>query len=201
MTQPVTAIILAGGDSSRMAVPKAFLKVGGISMIGRVISAMGEVFEETLIVAGDQEAYRGLGPRVVPDSQRFRDIRGPMTGLFSGLSEAKNQYSFVVGCDMPFVAPALVGWIARQRDGHDVVVPVIGGYTEPLFGIYSKAVLPVLERALTSGLRSLHEIFRELNVLYVTEETMRPFDPHLRSFINVNTPADLAFAEGLADGV
>jgi len=195
---PVTAVILAGGESTRMAAPKAFLKVGGLTIIEREVRALGSVFSETLIVARDPAAFAGLGPRVVLDSPEFGRLSGPMLGLYSGLLEAKNGSALVVGCDMPFISPGLAGWLAGLIGGHDMVIPRVGGYPEPLFGVYSKGVLPVLSDALKGGVRRLQDVFGLLDVLYVDEGRMRPLDPDLKSFINVNTPADLMRAEAIA---
>ena len=84
--------------------------------------------------------------------------------------------------------------------GHDAVVPVIRGYPEPLFAVYSKTVIKYAEKALRYGRPRLQELFKDLDVLYMDESEAKEYDPGLLSFINVNTPEELKMAEGLAKG-
>jgi molybdopterin-guanine dinucleotide biosynthesis protein A len=195
---PVTAIILAGGESSRMAAPKAFLTVGGTAIIEREMSVLGPIFNEVIISANDPGPFSRLGRRVVPDDLRFSGVKGPLAGVYSGLSEAGNEYGFVVACDMPFISHPLVVFMAGLRDGFDLVIPRVRGYAEPLLGLYGKTALKTMEDALSKGEGRLQGIFEGLKVRYVEEPEIRPFDPELRSFININTPGDLAMAEKLA---
>jgi molybdopterin-guanine dinucleotide biosynthesis protein A len=181
-----------------MSAPKAFLKVGGVTIIEREIRALGSVLGELLVVANDPARYTGLGVRVISDMERFRAFKGPLTGLYSGLSAASNDYVFLAACDMPFIEPGLVKWMAGERSGHDIVIPRIKGLTEPLFGLYKKTALPVIEEALMRGTRKLQDIFHLLNARYVGIEEMRACDPDLMSLTNINTPGELARARETA---
>ena len=186
-----TAIILAGGESARMRSPKALIEVGGVQMIRRALMALAPLFSETLIVSNDPAPFQGLGARVVPDNARFAGLKGPMTGIYSGLMEARFDLAFVAACDMPFIEPRLVLWMAELTAGHDAVVARTGGRAEPLFGYYTKRAAGTLEGALKRGQRSLQAVMKDLSVRYVDEDEMREFDPQLCSLVNVNTPDDL----------
>jgi molybdopterin-guanine dinucleotide biosynthesis protein A len=181
-----------------MSAPKAFLKVGGVTIIAREIRALGSVFGELLVVANDPARYNGLGVRVIPDTERFGALKGPLIGLYSGLSASSNDHVFLAACDMPFIEPGLVRWMAGLRRGHDVVIPRINGLTEPLFGLYSKRALPVIEEALLKGTRRLQDIFGALDARYVGPAQMRAHDPELKSLTNINTPGELARARKTA---
>jgi len=197
----VTAVILAGGQSSRMAslraAPKALLMVGGETVIEREIKALGAVFKDILLISNGPEPYLGLGVRVIPDSDRFPYIKGPIKGIFSGLHAINGGFAFIVACDMPFINPDLVGWMGKYRRLHDVVVPRKGGFLEPLFGYYGKGALPQLEDAMENGVTSIQEVFPLMNVKVVEEPEVKLFDPDFESFINLNTPEDLAWAESI----
>lgn len=181
-----------------MAAPKAFLLVGGITIIEREIRALGSVFNELLVVANDTRPYAGLGVRAIPDPERFRAYGGPLTGLYGGLLAASNDYVFLAACDMPFIEPGLARWMAGQRDGHEVVIPRVKGLAEPLFGLYKKTAIPIIESALIHGTRKLQDALRLLDVRYVDEDEMRVYDRQLNSLTNVNTPDELARAEETA---
>jgi len=197
----VTAVILAGGQSSRMAslraASKALLMVGGETVIEREIRALGAIFRDVIVISNEPEPYLGLGVNVIPDSDRFPEVKGPMKGIFSGLYAIETDFAFIVACDMPFINPELVGWMGQFRKDHKVVVPMKGGFLEPLFGYYAKAALPVIDDAMGNGITSVQYIFPRMEAKIVDEQDVRLFDPDFESFINLNTPEDLARAESI----
>lgn len=200
----VTAVILAGGQSSRMAslraAPKSFLRVGGETVIEREVRALGAVFKDIIVISNEPEPYLDLGLQVIPDSDRFPDIKGPIKGIFTGLHNIAGCFGFFVACDMPFINPALVEWMGEGRAGHDAVIPKIGGYFEPLFGYYAKSALPVIEQAMNAGIKSIQDVFFRMDVKVIGDMDVRIFDPVFESFINLNTPDDLARAESIIGG-
>ena len=102
-----------------------------------------------------------------------------------------------LGCDQPFLAPRLLAALFAQVRDRDAAVPRWpNGMIEPLTAAYRKAAMVrAAGRALAAGERSNHAMLdRMRNVRFVTTATLRHFDPTLRSFVNVNTPADLARA-------
>jgi molybdopterin-guanine dinucleotide biosynthesis protein A len=197
----VTAVILAGGQSSRMAsfraAPKAFLRVGGETVIEREVRALGAVFKDIVVISNEPEPYLDLGLQVIPDSDRFPDIKGPIKGIFTGLNYIAGGFGFFVACYMPFINPALVEWMGRGRAGHDVVIPKIGGFFEPLFGYYAKSALPVIEQAMNTGIRRIQDVFFRMDIEVIGDMDVRLFDPEFESFINLNTPEDLTRAESI----
>jgi molybdopterin-guanine dinucleotide biosynthesis protein A len=82
--------------------------------------------------------------------------------------------------------------------GQDVVIPRVGGLTEPLHAIYSKQCLQPIERVLASGGRRIISFFPEVRVRYIEEREISLFDPQYLSFFNINTPGDLEKARRLA---
>ncbi|MBI5189697.1 MAG: molybdenum cofactor guanylyltransferase [Nitrospirae bacterium] len=192
---PATAVILAGGENSRMGTPKSFVRVGGVTIIERELRALSPLFDEVVVVTRDPALYAGLGCRVAGDVTGYLDVRGPLIGVYSGIQAARNEYIFVAGCDMPFMEPGLVRYMAALAPGRDAVVPRVGPYLEPLFAFYRSTAGQALEDALRQGGKRLQDVYKSLDVMYVAEDEARGLDPELQSFFNVNTPADLAVAE------
>ncbi len=79
---PITAAVLAGGRSLRMGVDKTLLDVDGRPLVARVVGAVGEVCEQTLVVTNRPEALADAGlpgeVRVVQDEVAYQ---GPLGGL------------------------------------------------------------------------------------------------------------------------
>ena len=65
---------------------------------------------------------------------------------------------------------------------------------------YSKACLGPMRAALEGGRRQIVAFFSQVRVAYVELEETRRYDPDGRSFVNINTPEQLAEAAALARG-
>nr|WP_279233507.1 molybdenum cofactor guanylyltransferase [Desulfofundulus thermobenzoicus] len=194
----VTGVILVGGCSSRMGMNKALLSCGGERLLDRVVARVREAFPRVLLVGNQAEAYGYPGLPVV------RDIfpgRGPLSGIHAALSAAGTPYIFVVACDMPFVDPALALHLARQAPGHDVVVVRDGDKYEPLFAVYARECLPVIESLLYREKRPrVVDFFSAVRVKYIDQQDITAIaDPRL-VFFNVNTPGDWTEALKLING-
>ena len=184
---PVTGIVLAGGASRRMGRDKAFLTLGGRSLIQIVIDHLAKVCAEVLVVASDMRPYAGIGTRLVTD--RYRQV-GVLGGLHAGLSAARGELALVVGCDMPFLDPALLRAFIGWAHGFDAVVLKRGEYVEPLHASYRRTCLPAITAAIRDNNRRVVSFFPHVRTRFVTAEQIAAIDPAFRSFRNINTPAD-----------
>lgn len=187
----VSAAVMAGGKSRRMGRDKAWLDLGdGRPIVRRVIEVLREVADEVFVVAND-ERYRSLGLRIVPD--RFPE-GGALGGIATGVGAAAHDRVLVAACDMPFLRPEVFRLLVERSEGHDAVVPRIGGEFETLHALYSKACLAPMERALAARKMRVISFFGDVRVLTLDEDELKAVDPELRSFTNVNTPEELAAA-------
>jgi FdhD protein len=190
---PITAAVLAGGRSMRMGVDKTLLSVDGRPLIARVVDVVGEVCEHTIVVTNRPESLDGVD--LAPEIGVLTDevpYQGPLGGLVTALKEAPDEWVLAVAADMPYVSSAVVHALWDARDGADAVLPVTPDGPEPLLALYSRACLPAARKVLATGRRRLVAMFAELNVVEVPVESLRSVDPELRSFLNVNTPEQLA---------
>ena len=183
----MTGIVLSGGENRRMGRDKAFLKLDGNPLIEHVLRRLRGIFPKTIIVTNTPAAYVSYDAVVVTDAV---DKRGPLTGIYSGLLRSTDEYNFVVACDMPFLNPGLISYMAGLARGFDIVVPKVDNRVEPLHAIYSKGLLPIIERRLHQEAREIHGLFSDARVRFVTEAEIDRFDPEYRSFKNLNTPEE-----------
>jgi len=183
----MTGIVLSGGENRRMGTDKAFLQVAGIPLIEHVLRSMQGVFQDIIIVTNAPTRYSAYGVKVVSDALA---IRGPLTGIYSGLLQSSDEYNFVVACDMPYLNSRLISYIAGLAEGHDIVVPSIGGLLEPLHAIYRRQLITVIEKEIRQDRRQIRGIFGRAKVRYVTEDEIDRFDPERKSFKNLNTPEE-----------
>ncbi|HXU92118.1 MAG TPA: molybdenum cofactor guanylyltransferase [Gallionella sp.] len=191
MIEDCTAIILAGGESLRMGRDKAELPLSGKPLLQTVVDTVQPLFAHTLVSVREPRA--GIALPQVRDAQAGA---GPLAGLVSALERIATPWAFVVACDMPFIAPAVIERLAALRGTHQAVVPLAEGHAQPLLAFYATSGLPLLRDRLAGGDRSLIGALKMLDVCYVEADKLRPSDPQLRSFIDLDTPQDAALAEG-----
>jgi molybdopterin-guanine dinucleotide biosynthesis protein A len=180
----MTGIVLAGGESRRMGTDKAFLKLDGRPLIEHVLSALRQAARTIIIVTNSPAAYAAYDAEIVGDRG---GKRGSLIGLYSGLLRSRDDFSIVVACDMPFLSPALLSYMAGLAEGYDAVLPGSGDLIEPLHAVYGRHLLPVIEQHIERDDRRIRSIFEGRRVRYVSQEEIDRFDPRRRSFINLNT--------------
>ncbi|MDI7275770.1 MAG: molybdenum cofactor guanylyltransferase [Anaerolineae bacterium] len=191
----VSGIVLAGGQSRRLGIDKALVRVAGVPLIDRVLGRLGQLTEDIVVVGGDPQACARPRVRLVPD---LWPGMGPLGGIYSGLQAVRFGRALVVGCDMPFLDLRLLRFMILLSADYDVVIPDMDGLLEPLHAIYSRATLKPIEALLRAGdLRIVH-FLGQVRVRYVDRAEIEVFDPRTLSFFNVNTPEELQRAEALA---
>ncbi len=182
-----SAVILAGGKSSRMGFDKSLLQLGEKSMIEHISDRIRPMFKETLIVSNQNNKYG------IPDVQEIFDIyvdKGPLGGIHAALSTASYPEVFVISCDMPFIKPLFIERLLAASPGFDVTVFRINGKYEPLCAIYNKSCLPLIEDRLKRDRCSVYQIYPYLRVNYLGEESVDNKMSAERIFFNMNTPQD-----------
>lgn len=186
--EPLTALVLTGGRSSRMGQNKALLNLtpGGPSLIELVVARLADVASETVLVGTETAPYDFLGLRHVPD---LYPNAGSLGGIYSGLQAAKYPYALAVACDMPFLSPDLLRYMASVPREYDVLLPVIDE-PEPLHAIYSQLCLPWMEERIDARRYKIIGWFDKAKVQKIERHTIERYDPHCRSFFNVNTPEE-----------
>jgi molybdopterin-guanine dinucleotide biosynthesis protein A len=205
-----TAVILAGGRSSRMGRDKALLEAGGVTMVERLVGDLAPRFERILVSVGAAGPGAELGAAlerassvpgreiaVVPDS---REAQGPLAGVEAALEELDGSLAFFIAVDAPSVSFALVSALWDEVDASSATgcVPRWSRGLEPAHAVYSKCLLPRVRRLLDANDASLHALasLPGVKALDLTEaSTVRTVfggvAPDLAAlFRNINTPAD-----------
>jgi molybdopterin-guanine dinucleotide biosynthesis protein A len=192
----LSVIILAGGKSSRFGRDKTSVLLGGETLLERTARRLSALFEEIIVVRGAGCAEEASP--TVPGTREVKDIhkaRGPLGGIYAGLSASTSFHNLVVACDMPFLDLDLLKYMIGLTEGFDVVMPRLGENTEALHAIYSKACLRPIEALIGRGQFQVVRFLDDVRVRFVEEIEIDRFDPERLSFFNINTQADLKRAE------
>ncbi|HEX9155158.1 MAG TPA: molybdenum cofactor guanylyltransferase, partial [Nitrospira sp.] len=196
MITDVTGILLAGGKSRRMGEDKRFLHVGERTLFERSLAVLRSIFQDVLIVIAQDS------PPLQADVAVIRDLVpdcGSLGGLYTGLSQATTDHVFVVACDMPFLNQQAVGYVTGLKQEADIVMAEGENGLQPMHAVYSRRCLPVLEEMVRTHHLKIQDIVANpsLKVRLITMAELSRIDPEGRSFLNVNTPADLEAARKL----
>lgn len=222
----ISVVILAGGQSRRLGQDKAVADFGGEPLLRRVIRravaglasgdgdglasgggdslASGDGAVDVVVAVSD--ARRAAALPLAPEYRIAIDPcpgGGALGGIYSGLAAAGADWALVVACDLPFLSPPLLRYLAAQRRQADIdavaaVVPLVGGRPEPTHAIYSRRCLPAIRARLAAGQLKAAGFLDDVAVRYLDEAELRRHDPQLLSFYNINYPGDLARARELA---
>src|SRR5690242_16558381 len=116
-------IVLCGGRSSRMGVPKATLPFGPETMLQRVVRLLGTVVSPVVVVAAREQALPEL-PHGITVTRDEREQKGPLEGLRAGLRALPSSVgiAYVTSCDVPLLVPAFVERMVGLLGDHDSAV-------------------------------------------------------------------------------
>ena len=195
-----SAIVLAGGRSSRMGADKAALRLGGVTMVERMVAELARGFGEVVIVTG----ARAVVPASVLAARSVRllhdpvPFEGPVKALRLGLAAIRAEVGFACACDLPFVNVRLAAELCAMAARHDAAIAKVAGRLQVLHAAYRKSCLPAIDAMIGREERRLQDLVPVLDARIVGEDEIRPYDPELLSFFNLNTPEDYAQARKLA---
>lgn len=195
----LSCVVLVGGKCRRLGRDKALERIGDKSLLERVLSTLDCLGDETILVAADKHPLPN--PIGHPRLRKTTDIypeKGPIGGIYTGLTASRTQYNLIVACDMPFLNRMLLQYMIELAKNFDLVIPRVGKLVEPLCAVYSKHCLEPIEYLLRQDNLSVRNLLNLVRVRYVEAEEIDRFDPERLSFLNVNTESDLERAKKMA---
>ena len=177
-----SAIILTGGESSRMGEDKALLIVNGKTLIQNLIDKLNPLFEDIIIVDSNKKRLANLGVKIVEDEIKGY---GPLMGIYSGLMASNTDLNFITACDIPEIDLPFIGSLFNNVEGYDAVVPISdNGRFEPLLSVYRKETIGAIEKLISSNIRKIDRLFSMCKVKHIKI-------PENSWYKNLNTPEDL----------
>lgn len=193
MNNKITAIILAGGKSSRMGQDKAMLSVDGVPLLLRVYQVASSCADTVYVITPWQERYQDLLPanckfiREAP-FEGDNNAGSPLVGFARALVQVSTEWVLLLACDLPNLrVEVLQAWIEGLENARAEAIAVLAknekGW-EPLCGFYRKSCLLRLNEFISQGGRSFQQWLNQnpVDVLPYPDQDM---------FFNCNTPQDM----------
>jgi molybdopterin-guanine dinucleotide biosynthesis protein A len=192
-----SAIVLAGGFSNRFGQDKGVLELANKPLIRHVVDAVESVVDETIVVTNSEERVAKYAKFLKPEVKFAFDIgelRSPLIGALTGFARAQGTYSLLLPFDTPFVSREVVLLLFELCLNRAAVIPRWpNGHIEPLQAVYrTEPALEAAKAAVAEEKLKVRDMIEKLSgVRYVSTLVIQDLDPELRTFFNVNTPADL----------
>lgn len=178
-----SAVLLAGGKSSRMGRDKALLEIGGETLWRRQLATLRALAPQQLMVAGPP---RGEVESIVDEVEGA----GPLGGLATALRRCSAPLLVVLAIDLPEITPDFLRALLDLCDEDRGAVPCGAEFYEPLAAVYPTTLRDAASEALRAGDFSLqHFVAEAVRAQRLVRREIHPAESHL--FTNLNTPADL----------
>jgi molybdopterin-guanine dinucleotide biosynthesis protein A len=169
----ISASILAGGLSSRMGREKARLRLGGLTLIGRVRATVKRLELPVRVIRRD-----------------LVERCGPMGGVYTALRTSSADAELLLACDMPFVTERLLAALLAHLGEDDTAVFV---RHKDRFGfpfVIRRKALATVEELLAKKQLSLQTLAESVKAAWI--EAAEADAPAL---FNINTPAEFRSAQ------
>ncbi len=192
-----SAIILAGGSSTRFNTDKGVLELDGKPLLNHVIDAVESLVNEIIVVTNTKaraDAYAKLVTEKVMFAVDVRESKGPLVGALTGFEQANGEYSALLPFDSPFVSTEVLSLLFDCCIGKAAAVPRWTNQDiEPLHAVYhTKQALVAAKEALAENELDVQAMVERLRgVRYISTMVIEQLDPDFKTFFNVNTLFDL----------
>jgi len=198
-----SAIVLAGGVSSRFGEDKGLVKLAGKPLLRHVVDSVRSIVDETVIVTSSAirvEKYK----KHVPANVRFVvdkcKSNGPLIGTLTGLEATHSEYTLTLPFDTPFVSREIISLLFELCIGRSAAIPRWpNGQIEPLHAVYCvETARLAAQSAVTEGRLDMRGMIERMRaVRFISTLVIEELDSELKSFFNINTPLDLKKAESM----
>lgn len=188
-TQNISAVILAGGQGSRLGgLDKGLIELNKIPLVQHLIHRLQPQAANIIISANRHlETYRDFGYPVYEDE--INDFAGPLAGILKALQECQTEWLLTVPADSPFIPKDLAVRLGNNIESNKITLLHDGKHLQPTFALIHKSLESSLNLFLQSGERKARVWMQQQPHVIVD------FSDHTNAFININTKDELKHAE------
>ena len=193
----VSAIVLAGGQSSRMGQDKALITLKGIPLLQQICEIAQKCASKVYVVTSWSDRYQNIVPHDCQFVQEFplageTKPQGPLVGFAQGLAQVESEWVLLLACDLPCLrVEVLQEWVRELDTVPEEAIAFLPRHSkgwEPLCGFYRHRCLPLLTDFINRDGRSFQK--------WLAENTVQELPlSDTKMLFNCNTPNDLTVIE------
>ena len=205
----IAIAILIGGKSNRFGSDKGLYEFQGKPLISYLLNTLSEGAYDIFLIAHsykqvqnyiDNIDIKKIKAFILDDNELVPNLKlhAPLLGLYSAykeLSKLGYKRTFTLSCDTPLIKYEVIKFIIEESKGYDCCIPRWNnGYIEPLLAIYptKNAYFRSEEKLLKKEFQLTSLVENKWKIKFLSiEDSIKPFDEDLVSFININTQDDL----------
>ena len=182
--EETSAIILAGGRSSRRGTDKAKLRIGEKTLLELMVEKVRRLGIVEVVVSGCSECPAGTryAPDLIPG-------RGPLSGIHAGLKRIRNRSGLVLPVDMPLIPEETLLLLIGAHGSLPITALTLENRPEPLVAVYDACLAQDCEEILQGEKTSPRRLFDMYEYCPV------PYTKNPNFLINCNTPEEFALAQ------
>jgi len=188
-TQNITAVILAGGEGSRLGgLDKGLVELKKVPLVKHLIERIQPQVSEIIISANrNLKNYSDYGFAVYKDD--IEGYAGPLAGILKALQHCENEWLQIVPADSPFIPHDLVQRLSENSKNNKIIIPHDGKFLHPTFALIHKSLTTSLDNFIQQGERKAR--------VWMQQQThsIVDFSDQADAFININTEDELKHAE------
>ena len=183
-----SAVILAGGKSSRMGFDKQNIVIHNQLLIECIVKKLRTIFDEIILITNTGTELK-IFDKVSPD---IIESQGPLSGIYTGLTLASSEYVYFIACDMPIINEEYIRYMEDLITNEaDACVTKYNEWIEPFNAFYKKGIKDIIKEYLSFNRRSIYNLVSNLNTLYIDEKTAIDYSENFEMFFNLNTKDDI----------
>jgi len=181
----ITAVILAGGQASRMdGEDKGLIVFRELPLISHVFNITKSFVSQFLFSSNRNfEEYANFGKEIRDDLEGYQ---GPLAGISKALKVCSTPYLLVLPCDCPLIDEALIDSLIEKMEISkvDICVAHDGSIMHATFALMQTKLEKSLEEFLGEGGRKM--------ALWYRQQSLERIDvsSHLEVLTNINRPED-----------
>jgi len=184
-----TAVIFAGGKSSRMGSDKALLPFDGYSSLSQYqYEKLRKIFK-TVYISAKHDKF-DFSPPLIEDKYKQSS---PLVGLVSIFETIDENEVFILSVDAPMVEKEIIEHLyqtASSDQNADAIIANSPQGLEPLCGIYRRSITPLAKEFLELNNHKLVALLSKSKSLY-------HFFDSCEAFLNINHPSEYEQAKKL----
>jgi molybdenum cofactor guanylyltransferase len=180
--EKLSCIILAGGESRRMGEDKGLKIFNNQPLVFYAIQLAKKVCNN-IYISTNNSNYKQFGYPILND---IFPAKGPMGGIYSGLSRSSTEWNLFLPCDTPFLSLDLLMEMKTKAESYKIIVPKVQDRIHPLVGFYHKDLLPTIKNHLDNNKLKMLGLLNETETYY---QEINQDQAH--SFANLNTLDEL----------
>ena len=172
MTKIDSAVIFAGGKSSRMGEDKSLLPFGNCPTLAQYQHSKLSKFFDNVYISAKEHKF-DFECKVIKDTQQEAS---PLVGLISIFETLEVDQVFILSVDAPFVNEKVINSLFEHNQTElDVIAAESPSGVQPLCGVYKRSILPLAYSQLKKGDHRLSNLLGLAKTCFVRFEKDTPF--------------------------